>query len=122
MLLLLGALASSGRISQGPASNLAARTLQFVDEQLAKWRDDPDRKEDDSEEVLNAQLCKFLSVAARDQFPMIHFHHEERQTGRRRVDVSALPTKKLIIGATYHSIYDPFLVFEGKRLPAPSRE
>ena len=28
------------------------------------------------------------------------------------------------IGQTYHTIYDPFLVFEGKRLPAPvvSRE
>jgi len=55
---------------------------------------------------------------------MVHFHHEERQTGTRRVDMSALPDVRGFIGETYHTIYDPFLVFEGKRLPAPvvSRE
>ena len=113
---------SVGSITEGPTTSLAARTIEFVDEQLAKWRDDPDRADETSEEVLNGQLCKFLTVAARKHFPMIYFHHEERQLGRRRVDLSALASESTIIGLTYHSIYDPFLVFEGKRLPAPSAD
>jgi hypothetical protein len=110
---------SCGRISNGPPETLVKRTLEFVWEQLPKWRDDPDRAPQEAEERLNAQLCKFLNVASRDLFPMIHFSHEEKQTGARRVDMAALPSGRFI-GHTY-TIYDPFLVFEGKRLPAPSR-
>jgi hypothetical protein len=87
--------------------------------ELARWRDDPDRAKEELEERLNAQLCKYLEVAARHRFPMVHFHHEEKQTGSRRVDISALPIAGGIIGNIYHSIYAPFLVLEGKRLPAP---
>jgi hypothetical protein len=87
--------------------------------ELAGWRNDPDRKAEEAEERLNAQLCKYLNVAASHRFPMVHFHHEEKQTGTRRVDMSALPISGEIIGLTYHTIYDPFLVLEGKRLPAP---
>jgi hypothetical protein len=50
---------------------------------------------------------------------MVLFHHEERQAGRRSVDISALPTESGFAGSTYYSVYDPFLVFEAKRLPAP---
>ena len=75
----------------------------------------------EAEDDLNGQLCKYLSDRARSGFPMACFHHEERQTGRRRVDLSVLPSSKAIEAAIYESIYDPFLVIEGKRLPAPSR-
>jgi hypothetical protein len=95
--------------------------LEFVREQLPKWRNDPARPLEEAEERLNAQLCKFLEVASRDLFPMIYFQHEEKQTGTRRVDMSALPVSGGFIGHTYHTIYEPFLVFEGKRLPAPTR-
>jgi hypothetical protein len=109
-----------GKITSGIDSNtLVERTLEFVREELPKWRDDPERVTEKSEERLNAQLCKYLEVASRRHFPMIYFHHEEKQTGIRRVDVSALPSEGMFVGATYHSIYDPFIVFEGKRLPPP---
>lgn len=110
-----------GRISQGPTELLVEQTLAFVRRELAGWRDDPERLAEDTEERLNAQLCKYLNVACNHRFPMIHFSHEEKQTGVRRVDISALPTMGQFVGLTYHSIYDPFLVLEGKRLPAPSR-
>lgn len=110
-----------GRISDGPTDALVERTLEFVRAELAAWRDDSDRSSEDAEERLNAQLCKYLNVAASHRFPMVHFSHEEKQTGTRRADMSALPISGGFIGQTYHSIYDPFLVFEGKRLPAPSR-
>lgn len=99
---------------------LVDRTLEFVYGELAGWRDDPDRTQEESEERLNAQLCKYLNVAASHRFPMVLFSHEEKQTGTRRVDISALPGGGGFIGQTYHTIYDPFLVFEGKRLPAPT--
>jgi hypothetical protein len=50
---------------------------------------------------------------------MVFFHHEEKQTGTRRVDLSASPTEDRFVGATFYTIYDPFLVLEGKRLPPP---
>jgi len=52
---------------------------------------------------------------------MVRFSREEPQTGRRRVDVSAKPTAGFVIAGRAYSIYDAFLVIEGKRLPAPSR-
>ena len=109
-----------GRISQGPTDALVERTLHFVYKELAAWRDDPDRPLEEAEERLNAQLCKYLNVAASNHFPMVLFFHEEKQTGIRRVDVSASPKTAGFVGQTYHTIYDPFLVLEGKRLPAPS--
>jgi hypothetical protein len=109
-----------GRISEGPTTSLIDRTLEFVSSELAAWRDDPERTHEEAEERLNAQLCKYLAVAASDRFPMVFFHHEEKQTGKRRVDISALPKSGMFVGQTYLSKYDAFLVFEGKRLPAPS--
>jgi len=75
------------------------------------------------EEELNGQLCKYLNAAARrENFSMAYFHHEERQTGKRRVDLSALPPDPAVIEGRSYSILDPFLVLEGKRLPAPTRD
>jgi hypothetical protein len=95
--------------------------LDFVASELSSWRDDPDRPAEESEERLNAQLCKYLNVAASLRFPMVLFSHEEKQTGTRRVDFAANPSVATFVGRTYRTIYDPFLVFEGKRLPAPSK-
>jgi hypothetical protein len=112
---------SHGRITSGLAPRtLVDKTLDFVRSQLPSWRDDPHRPSVESEEALNGQLCKFLDVICRRELPMVHFHHEERQGGRRRVDLSALSAEPTTIGAQKYSIYDPFLVLEGKRLPAPS--
>jgi len=110
-----------GRISEGPTDALLERTLEFVRAELAGWRDDSDRTPEEAEERLNAQFCKYLNVAASHRFPMVLFSHEEKQTGIRRVDMAALPISGGFIGQAYHTIYDPFLVFEGKRLPAPAR-
>jgi hypothetical protein len=64
----------------------------------------------------------FLEARARSEFPMACFHHEVPETGQHRVDVSASPPEMIVIEATTYSIYDPFLVLEGKRLPAPSSD
>lgn len=112
--------AAQGQITHGPAPNgLVSRTLEFIENELPRWRDRPDRREESAEERLNAQLCKHLNAEARHRLPAVQFHHEEKQAVMRRVDVSAGLVEGAMIGTTYHSIDDPFIVIEGKRLPPP---
>jgi len=112
--------AAQGRITHGPEPNaLVARTIDFIRSELPVWRDRPDRRTESAEERLNAQLCKHLDSAARRNLPAVQFHHEEKQGANHRVDLSAGLVEGAFIGTTYHSIDDPFIVIEGKRLPTP---
>lgn len=113
---------SSGRITLGIAQKdtLVRETIFFVSKQLPAWRDDPDRPQEQAEDRLNLQLCKFLDSRARNEFPMVRFDHEEYQPKGRRTDLSASPVNPTIIGAKSYTIYDPITVLECKRLPAPS--
>ena len=111
---------SFGRISSGVEANtLVEQTAGFVYTELPRWRDDPQRPPGTSEEHLNGTLCDFLNVASADSFPMVHFRHEQRQTGRRRVDIAAKPSQTINVGQRQYTKYDPILVLEGKRLPTP---
>lgn len=112
-----------GQIISGiDQDTLPLKTINFVRHQLPEWRDDPDRPAEQSEDKLNLQLCKFLDSCARNDFPMVRFDHEEYQTGRRSVDLSASPVEATVIGARQYTIYKPILVIECKRLPAPSKD
>ncbi|WP_089725286.1 hypothetical protein [Candidatus Thiosymbion oneisti] len=114
---------SIGQITSGiepKAEKIVPKTISFVHQQLPHWRDDPDRPDKKSEDELNLQLCKFLDTQARNDFPMVRFNHEEPQIDRRRVGLSASPVKAVTIDARLYTIYDPVLVFECKRFPAPS--
>lgn len=111
-----------GKITAGLVPDtLALKIIDFVYTQLPAWRDDPDRIHGPSENKLNLQLSKFLDSHARNDFPMVFFQHEEYQSGRTSVDISASPNEAVSVGAKTYTIYDPIVVFEGKRLPAPSR-
>jgi hypothetical protein len=113
---------SVGRITAGPADGcLVATTMEFVWNSLASWRDHPDRPSEVAEEALNAQLSMFLSAKASQEFPMVQFHHEQRQTQGRRVDMAAHPTSPVIICGTYFSIFRPITLMEGKRIPPPEK-
>jgi hypothetical protein len=109
----MGALTSG--ISPGA---LVDRIVEFVRAALADWRDDPRRPQVEAEVPLNAQLCKYLNARAREAFPMIAFNHEEPQGTRHNADLSVTHATPAA------DIYEPVLVIEGKRLPAPevSRE
>lgn len=112
---------SFGQITSGLSQGaLALKTIQYVRDRLPAWRDDPDRPHEVIEDKLNAQLCKFLDAHARNDFPMIRFDHEERQIGRRVADVSASLVERMRLEAKPYSIYEPILIIECKRLPAPS--
>lgn len=113
-----------GQITSGidQQGTLALKSINFVFQQLPTWRDDSDRPVERSEDKLNLQLGKFLDSRARNDFPMVRFDHEEYQAGRRRVDLSASLVEKTVIGVRLYTIYDPILVLECKRLPAPSQD
>ena len=118
-----GETSSIGRITCGiTIKTLALRTIAFVREQLPTWRDDPNRTNEQSENKLNLQLCKFLESRARNDFPMICFYHEEYQSGRRSTDLSASLAGTTVIEAKTYTIYDTILVLEGKRIPPPSSD
>lgn len=113
-------MAATGRITRGiEPGRLVTRTIDFVRNALAVWRDDPERPHETAEDALNAQLCKFLNARARSTFPMVAFNHQERQKTRRTIDMSVTPLKAVLRDT---SIYEPILVVEGKRLPAPATD
>lgn len=110
----------AGSITSGiKAQTFQLAIISFVQQQLPFWRDDSSRPTEQSEPKLNSQLYKFLDNQARKNFPMIRFGHEESQHTNRYVDISVLPDKSVIIEAQAYTIYDPVLVIECKRLPAP---
>lgn len=102
-------------------TSLIEKTIEFIWECLIPWRDDPDRQAKEGEEELNAQFHNFLQSQASDKFSMVLFQHEQRQTGQRRVDLSAKPIDRAVIKGVTYTKYDPILVIEGKRLPTPSK-
>lgn len=115
---------AKGQLTAGIAKqdNLVLRAVEFIYNKLSEWRDDPNRPQEESEPKLNPLLAKFLNSRARVGFTMVQFTHEEPQTGRSRGDLSVSPTEAVMIFARVFTVYDPFLVIECKRLPAPSKK
>jgi hypothetical protein len=112
---------SSGITKELIPNTLVDETLAFVRKELSGWRDDPERPDESAEEKLNLQLCKYLNVRVRHDFPMAHFNHEEPQGPYRRIDLSVTPESVIVAGTRIHTKYDPYLVMEGKRLPTPTK-
>lgn len=113
---------SIGRLAPSAVQDsLIGQTVEFIWGCLIPWRSDPERPFAEGEEELNAQFHNFLQACATETFPMVLFQHEQRQEGRRRVDLSAKPVKKIAIEGVTYTKYQPILVIEGKRLPAPSK-
>jgi len=114
---------SIGRLAPNAVpESLIGQTIQFVWDCLIPWRNDPERPSSAAEEDLNAQFHNFLQSRACEVFPMVLFQLEQRQEGRRRVDLSAKPVQATTIEGVTYTKYNPFLVIEGKRLPAPSND
>jgi hypothetical protein len=114
-----------GRLSSGPSAEdgLVPQTLAFIRRQLPAWRDDPKRPKRNSEKSLNSSLCDYLDHRSRTELPMARFKHESPQSGTRTVDIGIHGTQEAtLIGVRPYSIYEPFLVIEAKRLPAPSKD
>ena len=113
---------SKGRLSgrPDPGDGLVPRTLEFVYNQLAVWRDDPTRRREVAEKDLNSSLWNFLDRQSRFHFAMARFQHESPQGQGRTTDFAVLGMEETtLVGGCSYTSYDPFMVMEAKRLPAP---
>nr|VFK01014.1 MAG: hypothetical protein BECKLFY1418A_GA0070994_11322 [Candidatus Kentron sp. LFY] len=101
--------------------------LDFIAEELPRWRDHPDRKPETAEPKLTDQLCDHLDSAAEcsDAWDWIHFRTEvsdETQPGRK-IDLAAKPRGEArFIEGRRHTQFDTLLPIECKRLPTPKEK
>lgn len=122
------------KMAYGPSGNLTAAlhrpsewletVVDFIYAQLAAWRDDPERPSATAETRLTAQLCQFLNNATRAAgLDSVVFQAEvpDPAVANRTLDLVPGPCGCVIwIDGRRHSLYDPILPIECKRLPTPS--
>lgn len=116
----------SGTLSIGlhaPATFLH-ELLDFIKEELPKWRDDPERPLETSETVLTSQLCGHLNSAARKSsgWDILQFRTEEPddENKGRKIDLVPAPCNaKIQVGGRNYTQYDSLMPIECKRLPTP---
>nr|VFK79011.1 MAG: hypothetical protein BECKSD772D_GA0070982_103221 [Candidatus Kentron sp. SD] len=106
------------------SGSIRTALLDFIAEELPRWRDHPDRKPETAEAKLTDQLCDHLDSAAEcsDAWDWIHFRTEVPDETRpgRKIDLAAKPRgeARFIEGQRYTQ-FDTLLPIECKRLPTP---
>ncbi len=98
--------------------------LDFIADELPRWRDRPGRKNETSEPALNTQLCAHLNSAARHSagWDILQFRIEEpdEQDKTRKIDLTPAPCNATIwIEGRSYTDFDILLPIECKRLPTP---
>ena len=118
--------AEAGRLEpevQLPGSAPCA-LLEFIADELPRWRDHPERRREASETALTDQLCSHLNSAARlsDAWSRIQFRTEVPDEIRRGRAIDLVPKPcgvVIIIEGRRHTQFDTLLPIECKRLPTP---
>ena len=98
--------------------------LEFIANELPRWRDRPDRKAETAETALTSQLCAHLTRAARhaDGWNILQFQVEkmDERHKNRNIDLVAAPCGPTIwIEGRSYTDFDSLLPIECKRLPTP---
>lgn len=116
-------LGTLGRDVHKPAT-FVLELLDLIKDELPRWRDRSDRRQETSETHLTSLLCAHLNSATRHAagWDILQFRTEEpdeRETGRK-IDLIPAPsgTAILIEGRRYVD-FDTLLPIECKRLPTP---
>lgn len=107
-----------------PGSSLL-RLLDFIGDELPRWRDRGDRRAESSETILTSQLCAHLNSAARHApgWDILQFRAEESdETNKgRKIDLVPAPCGVTIwIDGRRYSDFEALLPIECKRLPTPT--
>jgi hypothetical protein len=118
--------AQSGSLSKDvhlPATSLY-ELLNFVTDELPRWRDRPDRKTETSETALSSQLCAHLNSSARHSrgWDILQFRTEvpDEQAKGRKIDLVPSPSDAIVwVEGRRHVDFDSLLPIECKRLPTP---
>jgi hypothetical protein len=105
-----------------PGTSLV-KLLEFIVNELPKWRDRPGRKRVQTETVLTSQLCAHMnSVSRHSKWDFVQFRTEEADEAStsRKIDLVAAPSGCIVwIDGRKHEDFDPLLPIECKRLPTP---
>jgi hypothetical protein len=117
---------NTGSLSEGlhlPATSLY-ELLDFITDELPRWRDRPDRASETSETVLTSQLCAHLNSAARhsEGWDFLQFKVEapDEVVRGRKIDLVSSPCDTVVwIEGRRHVDFDTLLPIECKRLPTP---
>lgn len=100
-----------------------ATLVEFIAEQLPRWRDHPDRRAVQSERELTDQLSSYLNSAARRSLDQVQFATEVPDSGRRgrTVDMAVKPSEApIVVTGRRYTLFDVLLPIECKRLPTPA--
>lgn len=98
--------------------------IEFIADELPRWRDHPDRPDTTAETALTEFLCDHLNNAAYSSTVWSHvqFRTEtgDETRGGRKIDLVPKPLgATLIIEGRRHSLFDALFPIECKRLPTP---
>lgn len=98
--------------------------LDFIADELPRWRDRPDRPSATSETILTSQLCAHLNSAARHAtgWDILQFRVEEsdEQNKGRKIDLVPAPSGTTIcIEGRVHTDFNSLMPIECKRFPIP---
>jgi hypothetical protein len=99
--------------------------LNFIRDELPRWRDRKDRKKETSETTLSSQLCAHLNSSARhsEGWDILQFRTEEpdEHNRGRKIDLVPAPSGVNIwVDGRQHTDFDTLLPIECKRLPTPT--
>lgn len=98
--------------------------VDFIAEELPRWRDHPDRPTEEAETTLTEHLCDHLNSAAyySTSWSHVQFRTETRDEtkGGRKIDLTVKPRGAVfIIEGRRHTQFQPLFPIECKRLPTP---
>jgi hypothetical protein len=119
------ALTKSGALSSDVHLPATSRyeLLDFIRDELPRWRDRPERNDETSETSLTFELCAHLNSATRhSRWDFLQFLTEvpDKQRKERKIDMAATPCGATVcIEGRRHADFEPLLPIECKRLPTP---
>lgn len=105
-------------------STVKLELVDFITEELPRWRDHPDRPTASAEPLLTEHLCDHLNsiVYHSTVWSHVQFRTETRDEvrGDRKIDLTVKPRAAVfIIEGRRHTQFDALFPIECKRLPTP---
>jgi hypothetical protein len=117
---------SSGKLSPGlqPMGLSLRVVLDFVERELPRWRDNPDRPRDNAEIALTSNLAAYLSHVARHShgLDILQFRTEipDEICKGRAIDLAPAPCgATLLVNGRRYTYSDILMPIECKRFPTP---
>jgi hypothetical protein len=97
--------------------------IDFIADRLPRWRDNPERRQVQTERELTAQLSAYLNSAARSSaLDVVQFSTEVPDSvhKNRSLDIAVQPRcPSIVVEGRRFTLFDILLPIECKRLPTP---